>query len=103
MVQERIVETTDAQGTVVERAYERDTGPASVTVNTAPSNGGSGFGAIIGILLLAVLAVGGYLLFTKSSSEERKDNAVAEAADDVGAAAQKAGAAVEKAADKIAN
>ncbi|MFN3621170.1 hypothetical protein [Sphingorhabdus sp.] len=102
MVQERIVETTDAQGTVVERAYERDTGPASVTVNTAP-NGGSGFGAIIGILLLAVLAVGGYLLFTKSSSEERKDNAVAEAADDVGAAAQKAGAAVEKAADKIAN
>lgn len=103
MVQERIVETTDAQGTVVERAYERDTGPASVTVNTAPSSGGSGFGAIIGILLLAVLAVGGYFLFTQNSAQERKDNAVADAADDVGAAAQKAGAAVEKAADKIAN
>lgn len=103
MVQERIVETTDAQGTVTERAYERDTGPASVTVNTAPASGGSGFGAIAAILLLAVLAVGGYFLFTKNSSQERKDNAVAEAADNVGAAAQKAGAAVEKAADKIAN
>jgi hypothetical protein len=102
MVQERIVETTDAQGTVVERAYERDTGPASVTVNTAPS-GSSGFGAVLGILLLLGIAVGGYLLFTNNSSEERKDNAVAEAADDVGAAAEKAGAAVEKAADKIAN
>ena len=103
MVQERIVETTDAQGTVVKRAYERDTGPAQVTVNTVPSSGGSGFGAIAAILLLAVLAIGGYMLFSKSSSEKRKDNAVAEAAGNVGDAAQKAGAAVEKAADKIAN
>jgi hypothetical protein len=102
MVQERIVETTDAQGTVVERAYERDTGPASVTVNTAPS-GSSGFSAVLGILLLIGIAVAGYLLFTNNSSEERKENAVAEAAGDVGAAAEKAGAAVEKAADKIAN
>ena len=103
MVQERIVETTDANGTVVERAYERDTGPASVTVNTAPSTGGSGFGTIIGVLLLAVLAVGAYFLFANNSSEERKDNAVAEAAGNVGEAAQQAGDAVEKAADKIAN
>lgn len=102
MVQERIVETTDAHGTVVERAYERDTGPASVTVNTAPSSGG-GFGTIIGILLLAILAVGAYMLFANNESEARKDNAVAEAADNVGEAAQKAGNAVEKAADKIAN
>lgn len=102
MVQERIVETTDANGSVVERAYERDTGPAQVTVNTAPTSGG-GFGAITAILLLLVLAVGGFLLFSKSGSEQRKDDAVAQAADNVGEAAQKAGAAVEKAADKIAN
>ena len=103
MVQERIVETTDAQGTVVERAYERDTGPASVTVNTGTSGGGSGFGMIIGLLLLGALVVGAYLLFANNSSEERKDNAVAEAAGNVGEAAQKAGDAVEKAADKIGN
>lgn len=37
MIAERITETTDAQGNVVERTMERDTGPAAVTVNTAPA------------------------------------------------------------------
>ncbi len=99
---ERIIETTDAQGNIVETTIERETGPAPVTVNTAPSSGG-GFGTIIGVLLLFALAVGAYFLFAISNSENRKDDAIAEAADDVGAAAQKAGNAVEKAADKIAN
>lgn len=103
MTQERVVETTDAQGTVVERSYERDTGPAQVTVNTSPSSGSGGFGAIAAILLLLVLAVGGYMLLKPNSSEDRKNDAVAKAAGDVGDAAQKAGAAVEKAADKISN
>ncbi len=53
------------------------------------------------ILLLFALAVGAYFLFANSDSEVRKDNAVAEAADNVGAAAEKAGNAVEKAAEKI--
>ncbi|WP_411291787.1 hypothetical protein [Sphingorhabdus sp.] len=103
MTQERITETTNEQGTLVERTIERDTGPAQVTVNTSPSSGGSGMGVIAAIVLLLVLAVGGYMLFNNSGSEERKDNAVAKAAGDVGDAAQKAGAAVEKAADKMAN
>ncbi len=104
MAEERITETTDAQGNVVERTIERDTGPAApVTVNTAPASGGSGMGAIFGILVLIVLAVGGYFLFAQSDSEVARDNAVAEAAENVGAAAEKAGNAVEKAADKIAN
>lgn len=99
---ERITETTDAQGNVIERTIERDTGPAPVTVNTAPASGG-GFGGIMIAIILLVLVAGGYFLFANSDSEVRKDDAIAEAADNVGAAAQKAGNAVEKAAEKIAN
>lgn len=104
MIEERITETTDTQGNVVERTIERDTGPAAVTVNTAPSTGSSGgSGALIAIVLLFVIAVGGYFMFANSDSEVRKDNAVAEAAENVGAAAEKAGTAVEKAAEEITN
>jgi Na+-transporting methylmalonyl-CoA/oxaloacetate decarboxylase gamma subunit len=104
MAEERITETTDAQGNVTGRTIERDTGPAApVTVNTAPASGGGGMGMIFGILLLLVLAVGGYFLLADSDSEVARDNAVAEAAQDVGDAAEKAGNAVEKAADEIAN
>lgn len=99
---ERITETTDAQGNVIERTIERDTGPTPVTVNTAPASGG-GFGGIMIAIILLVLVAGGYFLFANSDSEVRKDDAIAEAADNVGAAAQKAGNAVEKAAEKIAN
>lgn len=102
MTQERIIETTTPDGNVVERTYERDNGPASVTVNTAPASSG-GFSAVMALLLLVAIAVGGYLLFAKSGQETKKDNAVTAAAEDVGAAAKKAGNAVEKAADKIAN
>ncbi len=103
MTDERITETTNAQGNVVERTIERDTGPAAVTVNTAPPASGGGSWAMIAIVLLFVIAVGGYFMFANSDSEVAKDNAVAEAADNVGAAAEKAGNAVEKAAEKIAN
>lgn len=103
MIEERITETTDTQGNVVERTIERDSGPAAVTVNTAPASSGGGFGAIMGILLLLAIIAGGYFLFANNESEARKDNAVAEAADNVGAAAEKAGNAVEKAAEEITN
>jgi hypothetical protein len=105
MIEERITETTDAHGNVTGRTIEHNTAPApaAVTVNTAPASGGSGMGAIFGILLLFALVVGGYFLFANSGSEAAKDNAVAEAAENVGAAAEKAGNAVEKAADKLAN
>jgi uncharacterized protein HemX len=102
MAEERITETTDGMGNVVERTIERDTGPTPVTVNTAPASGGGSAGLIMVVLLFA-LAVGGYFFFAGNSSETRKNDAVAEAADNVGAAAEKAGAAVEKAADKLTN
>jgi len=99
MVQERIHETVDASGNISERSVVREGGPAHVTINTepAPPRGGSG---IIFIALFALALIIGYLLFD-NGGEARKDNAVAEAANDVGAAAEKAGNAVEKAADRI--
>lgn len=101
MIEERVTETTDANGNVVERTIERDHGPTPVTVNTAPQASGGMGGIFIVILLIAAVAIG-YFLFANSDSEVRKDNAVAEAADNVGAAAEKAGNAVEKVADEIA-
>ena len=102
MTRKRIIETSTADGDIVERSYEREHGPASVTVNTAPAQGG-GFSAVMALLLLAAIAVGGYLLFANGGREAQKDNAVTAAAEEVGAAAKKAGDAVEKAADKIGN
>ncbi|MGL5839934.1 MAG: hypothetical protein ACRCY3_15680 [Sphingorhabdus sp.] len=100
MTDERITETTDANGNVTERIIERNHNPTAVTVNTGDKPGNGGISGILAILALAVLAIGGYFLLT-NNSEERKDNAVAEAADDIGAAAEKAGNAVEKAADNL--
>ena len=102
MIEERITETTDVNGNVVERTIERDTGSAPVTGNTAPASSG-GSSVFIMIILLLALAVGGYFFYADSGNEARKDDAIAEAADNVGTAAKKAGNAVEKAADKIAN
>ncbi|EJL34679.1 hypothetical protein [Novosphingobium sp. AP12] len=56
----------------------------------------SGMGIIMALILLVVV-VGGIYLFTQNSSESRKDNAIAEAAGDVGNAATKVGDAAENA------
>lgn len=99
MVHEHIRETTDADGNVTERTVIREDGTAPVTIHSepAPPRGGSG---IIFIALFALALIIGYLLFD-NGGEARKDNAVAEAANDVGAAAEKAGNAVENAADRL--
>jgi len=56
----------------------------------------SGIGIIMALILLVVV-VGGIYLFTQHSSESVKDNAIAEAANDVGNAATKVGDAAENA------
>lgn len=58
----------------------------------------SGMGIIMAVILLVVVA-GGIYLFTQNSSETTKDNAIAEAAGDVGNAAAKVGDAAEDAAN----
>ena len=103
MVEERITERTDAAGNVTERTIERGEPTMVATpVAVAPASTGGGMSGFIIVILLAVLAVGGYFLLTQET-ENRKDDAIAEAADNVGAAAEKAGNAVEKAVDKIDN
>jgi uncharacterized protein HemX len=100
VAEERITERTDADGNVIETTVERNTTATPVTVNTAPASSGGGFGLIAAILLIAV-AIGGYMLFANTESQNRKDDAVAKAADNVGQAAKKVGDSVEKAVDEI--
>ncbi len=59
--------------------------------------GGSGMTAIIAIIALLIIAVGGYM-FMQSKSE--KDGAISTAAKQVGDAAEKAGDAAQDAAKK---
>ena len=61
---------------------------------------GGGAGWLIAIILILALLIGGYFLMRGSGSEANKDNAIAEAAGDVGDAAQKVGDAAQDAVRK---
>ena len=71
--------------------------PATHTtiIHEAPRSS-SGIGIIMALILLVVV-VGGIYLFSKTSGESVRDNAIAEAASDVGNAATKVGDAAENA------
>ncbi|WP_404480727.1 hypothetical protein [Novosphingobium sp. BL-52-GroH] len=71
--------------------------PATHTtiIHEAPPRS-SGLGIIMALILLVVVA-GGVYLFSQNSSESAKDNAIAEAANNVGNAATKVGDAAEDA------
>ena len=73
----------------------------TVVTDGEPRSSGSGW--LIPILLIVAL-VAGFLIFSRmSGSEVAKDNAIENAANDVGDAAKQAGAAVENAADNVTN
>ena len=59
---------------------------------------GSGAGILIGVVLLIALVIGGFFLFNQSANDNRKTDAITQAAQDVGTGAQKAGDAAQKAA-----
>jgi len=63
-----------------------------------PRSSGSGAGWIIAVVLILALVAGVYFFSQSSGSEAAKDNAIANAANDVGAAAQQVGDAAETAA-----
>lgn len=95
MSEERITERTDAEGNVTERIIERG------TPNTTVVERRGGGGVLIGVVLIAIIAVVAFFLLDMNGSESRKDDAIAEAAGQAGDAAKQVGDAAEKAADKL--
>jgi len=79
---------------------EGNTHTTTVVTDERRSRGGSGTWMIALVLLVAVIA--GFILYTQmGGAEAAKDNAIAEAADDVGNAATQVGDAAEEAADSL--
>ncbi|MEE4200105.1 hypothetical protein [Erythrobacter sp.] len=91
MSDERITQHTDAQGNT----------HTTHTIEKGSSGGGTAKWAFLLILVVA-LGVGGYLLTQTNNAEIARDNAIADAANDVGEAAGQVGGAAENAADAVA-
>lgn len=91
MTEERITET---------RTPEGNTHTSTTVVTGQPSSGGAT--KWIGLLVLLVLGVAAFMVFSQmSDSEVAKDNAVAGAAAQVGEAAGQVGDAAEQAVDEV--
>lgn len=91
MTEERITETTDSAG----NTHTTHT----VVSDTDRRSGGTSWGILI---LLAVLAIGAFVIFSQmSGAEVAKDNAVAGAAGDVGEAAGQVGDAAQNAGEAV--
>jgi hypothetical protein len=76
-------------------------GATHTTIVTDGSGRRSGAGWLIGIVLLIAVIAGIWLFSQSSGSEAVKDNAIANAAGQVGDAAQKAGDAAQDAANTL--
>ena len=70
--------------------------PGTTTV-IERSGGGGGAGIMIGIILLVALAIGAFYLINQSSSQNKRDDAIAGAAKSVEKTADKVGDAVDNA------
>lgn len=94
MTEERITETTTPSGNT-------HTTHTVVTDNEPRKSGGASWGLLI---LLAVVAIVGVIIFTQmSGAEVAKDNAVADAAGEVGEAAGQVGDAAQNASDAVSD
>ncbi|HEV2530609.1 hypothetical protein [Phenylobacterium sp.] len=94
MATERVTEHPDG---TTERVIERDGGTTYV------DGGGSGVGGvIIGIAVLALVAIVAFFLMTQSRNDNLRTSAVTGAASSVSHAADNVGAAASRAADNVA-
>lgn len=91
MTEERITETTDQHGNT----------HTTHTIETGSSESGGGFKWVFLLIVVVALAVGGYLLTQANNSEIAMNDAVADAAGDVGDAAGQVGDAAQDAADAV--
>jgi len=94
VVEERITETRTPDG-------DTHTTHTEIIREEPRRSGGAGWGIVI-VLVLAVV-IGAFFLMQGNSAEVAKDNAIADAATNIGSAAQSVGNAADKAADSIAN
>jgi hypothetical protein len=101
---ERVVERTD--GVTTERVVTRDTAATPVYVERASSGGGGMGGILIGIGLLALVAIVAFFLLNQNKNDAIRTEAVTDAAANVSEAAGKAAdgvsSAAQQAADKVA-
>ncbi len=88
MAEERIVEVTQPDGT---------THTHTTVIQDRPASSGGGW--LIGLVLVIALIVGGYFLLQMQDSRSTRDDAIAEAAGDVGTAAKQIGNAAKDATD----
>ena len=93
MVEERITQVETPSG---------DTHTHTTVVSDSPRSGGGAMWLIV-LLLVVIAAVAVFYLSGMSGSEVAKDNAVAEAADNVGTAADKVGDAAKDVSDSVTN
>lgn len=90
MAEERITETTDAEG---------NTHTRTTIVTDEPRRSGASWGLL---LILAVAVVAGIVIFTQmGGAEVAKDASIAEAANSVGDAAEQVGDAAQDVADEV--
>ena len=82
--------------------YETPASSHTTVIHEGPDRSSSGMGWLFGIVLLIAVLVAVYFLAVRNGSESAKDNAVANAAQQVGSAAQQVGNAAEEAADNVA-
>lgn len=86
---------------VEERIVEVERPAATHTTVIQDRAGGGGSGWLIAIVLIIAVVVGIYFFANMSDSRMAKDNAIAGAAKDVGAAAKKVGDAADEAAGSV--
>ena len=93
MTEERIVETRDpATGS---------THTTHTVVTDGDRNRGGGSGWLIAIVLLLAVVAAFFIFTNMSDAEVAKDNAIENAANDVGAAAEQVGNAAQEATDNL--
>jgi hypothetical protein len=94
VAEERITEVETPTG---------DTHTTHTIVTDGEPRSGGGSGWLIAIVLIIAVVAGIWFFSGMSNSESAKDNAIANAADNVGTAAQKVGNAAQDAADNVTN
>ncbi|MCT2558106.1 hypothetical protein N0B51_03840 [Tsuneonella sp. YG55] len=93
MTEERITETRDP--------VTGDTHTTHTVITDGETRSGGGSGWLIAIVLIIAVIAGVFIFSNMSGSEVAKDNAIENAANNVGEAAQQVGDAAQDAADNL--